>query len=207
MTAKKRGSVAEEAILHLTPLLYFVVVSWVALPIGARYVLPSVPFLFVSVGRLAAWAGSSRLRWAPIALALGVNAASVAAVHPFEASYSNALAGSPLTFYRLLDDSNQDWGGGFKALAAWQEKNPGPLVVVVHATAFAARHLDAYGVTALVKLGDVLFKPEKGTVYAVSADVVSRMRLRASERREKLVLGDEVLPDELVGGGILIFRY
>jgi hypothetical protein len=206
LTARRRGVFAEEAILHVTPLLYFAVMSWVALPIGARYVLPSVAFLFVSAGRVAAWAGTSRLRWAPIALALGANAASVAATHPFETSFSNALAGSPRTFYRLLDDSNQDWGGGFKALATWQREHPGPLVVVVHATAFAARNLSCYGVDAQVRLGDVLSKPEKGSVYAVSADVVSRMRLRARERGERLVLGEEVLPEEVVGGGILIFR-
>jgi len=204
--ARKRGAVGEETILHATPLLYFVFLSAIALDIGTRYVIPCLPFFCVSAGRLAEWARGSRARWLGLGAALALNAGAVALQHPFEGSYGNALAGSPRTFYKLLDDSNQDWGGGFKALAAWQQDHPEPLTVVVHATAFAARNLGAYGVKANVRLGDVLFAPEKGRVYAVSADVVSRMRLLARERGVKLPLGDELEPAEVVGGGILIFR-
>jgi hypothetical protein len=196
----------------LPGLFFFVGTSVAGLPLGSRYVIPAIPFFFVGCGRLAKWASTPRRR-AAIGFLLLANAASAAREHPFHQSSVNALAGDPRVLYRLLDDSNQDWGGGFKALARWErERGVTDPVVVVHATLFSARHLDAYGVTGRVALGDVLFAPVPGNVYVVQADVVSQMRLREQKTlaedpgAPRLVLGGSVLPKEIVGGGLLVFE-
>src|SRR5439155_96308 len=51
--------------------------------------------------------------------------------HPFHASSVNALGGAPGSFYRLLDDSNQDWGQGLKALARWQRERDVPRITLL----------------------------------------------------------------------------
>ena len=42
----------------------------------------------------------------------GGKALAVAAVHPFELTYFNVLAGGPLGGRHILSDSNLDWGQG-----------------------------------------------------------------------------------------------
>jgi 4-amino-4-deoxy-L-arabinose transferase-like glycosyltransferase len=49
---------------------------------------------------------------------------AVAAIHPHELTYFNALAGGPLGGRHLLSDSNLDWGQGLKSLARLQHLEP-----------------------------------------------------------------------------------
>lgn len=88
---------------------------------GLRYLLPLAPLAIIWVSALAD-AG----RWATLAacLALAGQAVAVAAVHPYELSYFNCLAGGPAGGRRILADSNLDWGQGAKALARLQRERP-----------------------------------------------------------------------------------
>lgn len=204
---RERQPLARELAWLVPGAALFAGTSLAGQPLGSRYVLPALPFFFVGAARLGRWA-TTRPRQAVLLLALAANVAGVAREHPFHQSATNALAGPPETFHRLLDDSNQDWGGGFLALAEWQRENAvAPLVVVGHATAFSFRHFEDYGVRAERRLGDVLLAPQPGRVYAVSADVVSHMRARERARpgSPPLVLGGSVRASRVVGGGLLIF--
>src|SRR5438477_570470 len=67
---RARPDARTELCLHVPALVLFVATSVLAAPIGSRYVIPAVVFLFVSAGRLAAWAGASAARWTVIGLAL-----------------------------------------------------------------------------------------------------------------------------------------
>jgi hypothetical protein len=69
-------------------------------------------------GILAAWPA-----WL-IGLGLAGQALAVAAVHPFELTYFNVLAGGPLGGRHILSDSNLDWGQGLKGLARLQRAEP-----------------------------------------------------------------------------------
>ena len=69
-------------------------------------------------GILAAWPA-----W-PIGLGLAGQALAVAAVHPFELTYFNVLAGGPIGGRHILSDSNLDWGQGLKGLARLQCAEP-----------------------------------------------------------------------------------
>lgn len=88
---------------------------------GVRYLLPLAPLAIVWVSALA-----EGPRWARRLAVLGVvgQAIAVAAIHPFELSYFNALAGGPVGGRRILADSNLDWGQGAKTLARLQRDRP-----------------------------------------------------------------------------------
>lgn len=216
-TRVRRG-VAAELVLHVPAVVLFVATSALAAQIGSRYLLPVVPFLMVSAGRLAPWAGASRARWAAIGLGIAASFAHVAHHHPFHASSTNSLAGEPRLVYRLIDESNQDWGQGLEALAEWQRTHKArPLVVVSRFPTIDEAELPAYGVDgrAMPLEQPVLFVPEEGIVYAVSPHIVARGRRAELEAAGKvrpsgwlaprLVLGGLREPDEIVGGGYLIF--
>jgi 4-amino-4-deoxy-L-arabinose transferase-like glycosyltransferase len=88
---------------------------------GLRYLLPIAPLTIVWVSALAeAGAGARRLA----AVGLLGQAAAVAAIHPHELSYFNALAGGPDGGRRILSDSNLDWGQGLRSLARLQRDRP-----------------------------------------------------------------------------------
>ncbi len=215
---RARTDARTELCLHVPALVLFVATSVLAAPIGSRYVIPAIVFLLVSAGRLAPWAGASAVRWTVIGLALVANLVHVEREHPFHASSVNALGGAPGSFYRLLDDSNQDWGQGLKALARWQRERDVPRITLLSSLLVdGADLLAAYGVAgeASVRNTRPLFFPEPGKTYAVSAHLMARgvfdEMLTARDARmvgrepPRLVLGRSVEPSEVVGGGLLIF--
>jgi hypothetical protein len=213
-----RRGVAAEIVLHLPALLLLVATSAFAPQIGSRYLVPVVSFLTVSAGRLGPWAGVSLARWAVIGLGLAASFAHVVREHPFHGSSTNELAGEPRLLYRVIDDSNQDWGQGLEALAAWQRGHAvRPLEVVARFPMTDDAELAAYGVDGRVvaRQEPVLFVPRQGVVYAVSPHLVAWGRRVEIEQADKprrpgmlpprLALGGLLEPDEIVGGGYLIF--
>ena len=101
----------ELVFLTLPPALYFIVAVFSRLNIGVRHILPIYPFLCVLAG-LAAWAFASRgRRWAYlVAVVLLFDLVSSARCFPTYLAYSNELWGGPANTYKLLTDSNADWG-------------------------------------------------------------------------------------------------
>ena len=96
---------------------------------GVRYLLPLAPLAIVWVSRLAEEAGASPSwhaagRDGSSGLGLAGQALAVAAVHPYELTYFNVLAGGPLGGRHILADSNLDWGQGLKGLARLQRAEP-----------------------------------------------------------------------------------
>ena len=67
-----------------------------------------------------------RLGWPGWIVGLGLvgQALAIAAIHPFELTYFNILAGGPLGGRHVLSDSNLDWGQGLKGLSRLQRAEP-----------------------------------------------------------------------------------
>lgn len=217
-----RASFLSEACLLVPPVVFFVGMSYRALPAGTRYMIPVVPFALVSAGRLGPWAGTSRRRWALLGAALASSAVVTGLEMPFPATFTNLLAGGELRSYRVLDGSAVDYGGGLKRLAEWQRERGIERLTVVPFTPVPyqspdgttlvlnhfgpTEHLAAYGVRATQADGAALFAPTPGEVYAVSTHVLSHACAFARERGSSPpVLGETVPPSERVGGGFLIF--
>jgi hypothetical protein len=114
------------AILIAAALLLFSLNSRVQ--IGVRFMLPLLACLAVGVAAAVVHAGQSRgARWQKILLALvgtGLlsNVVAAARVWPEALCYTNAAWGGTRTGYRLLSDSNYDWGQGLPELDQWREK-------------------------------------------------------------------------------------
>jgi hypothetical protein len=86
----------------------FLLVTFNALNVGIRYLLPLFPFTFVLLGAL--FAGSSRLAGGIGLAAVAWYAVAAASVHPSHLAYFNLIAGGPSVGDRWLLDSNFDWG-------------------------------------------------------------------------------------------------
>jgi 4-amino-4-deoxy-L-arabinose transferase-like glycosyltransferase len=112
----------DELFLILPVLAFFIVTSALADGIGLRYLLPIYPLLFIFISRLAAARPSGHLlRLAGAALLLWY-AASAAWIFPHHLAYFNEAAGGPANGYKLLGDSNLDWGQDLPLLKRWQEE-------------------------------------------------------------------------------------
>lgn len=64
-------------------------------------------------------------------------------VHPHYLAYFNELAGGPRSGYRILVDSNLDWGQDLPGLAAWMKKNAVPRIKLLY---FGTADPDHYGI-------------------------------------------------------------
>ena len=106
----------EVLFLVIPPAFYFVVAMTSRLNIGIRHILPIYPFLFILAGWAAARLITRQRPWGYVVAALLLfNALSSARSFPVYLAYSNELWGGPNKTYRLLTDSNADWGQQLKS--------------------------------------------------------------------------------------------
>lgn len=134
--------------LALMPLIYFAFSIVGPFKIGYRHLLPMMPFiiLFIAVSLSGAVGGASAARRR---VALAVMAATLPVlslvVWPDYIPFFNVLAGGPERKWRILSDSNIDWGQDLPALARWNEQQAAgqPLFLSYFGTA----HPSAYGLS------------------------------------------------------------
>ncbi len=109
--------------LLVPPLAYLAVSVNSSLNIGYRHILPVLPFAFVFASQMLCLPGIQR-RYAihvsgiVAALLLLWLAVEALSIQPYPLAYFNQLAGGPAQGYRVLADSNLDWGQDLKRLAA-----------------------------------------------------------------------------------------
>jgi hypothetical protein len=126
------------------------------LDIGIRYMFPILPFLCVWLGGLAAprllqaLRGQGRL-WMRVGLALALlQAIETGLAAPWYLSFFNWPSGGPGGGYRLVNDSNVDWGQGLIALRGeLARRGIGRIYLVYHGTADPA----IYGIDYVPYLG------------------------------------------------------
>ncbi|GIW97125.1 MAG: hypothetical protein KatS3mg111_0458 [Pirellulaceae bacterium] len=90
-----------------------------------RYVLPSLPALYITAGVWAArwWRQTWFGRWAVGAMVL-MYVLSSASVLPRSYAFFNYAVGGPSQGWRWLDNSNLDWGQDILTVMKWIESNP-----------------------------------------------------------------------------------
>jgi len=105
------------------PAVYFALAIFAHFNIGERHVLPLYPFALLFAA--AVWQKFSRKRFghAVLITLTALNAADALRYAPDYLSYFNILV-SPNSSYRLLADSNLDWGQGLLALRKYEAENP-----------------------------------------------------------------------------------
>lgn len=90
-----------------------------------RYVIPTFPFVFIWIGRLATVMFQAPLKLAVIPIvALLCTIGSSLSVYPHSLSYFNEAVGGPTGGHKHLINSNIDWGQDLKYLKRWLDKHP-----------------------------------------------------------------------------------
>jgi hypothetical protein len=114
-----RTALPRVVLVLLPPTAYLLVTMTSHMNIGVRHVLPMFPFLCVFVG--VQGAALLEKRAVLVYALLACHAFSSLRAFPDFLAYSNELFGGPEGTYRVLSDSNADWGQGLKEARAYLE--------------------------------------------------------------------------------------
>ena len=146
------------AFLIVPAVVYFLLAVGTGINIGLRHILPIYPFLFVLIAGAAAHLWTSRRFWRPALAILAVwYAASAVWIYPHYLAYFNEAAGGPKNGYKILTDSNLDWGQDLKGLKLWMERERVEKIRFVH---FGYDDPEYYGIDASYLPGTwILFDP------------------------------------------------
>jgi len=119
-----RGEWLPAVLLGVPVLAVWIPASLLGMQLGFRYVMPSVPLLYLVAGWGVGWLWQRPgwgLRWLGgvllVCLGLGLRH------HPHHLAYFNEWAGGPLGGRRYLADSNLDWGQDLLALRQWLQEH------------------------------------------------------------------------------------
>jgi hypothetical protein len=173
--------------LLLWPAVFFVVISFGAANHGALYLIPILPFTCMLAGLgVATLIEKGRQSRAYLAVA-GVLClwlvVEAVAIYPDQLSYFNEAAclltnptrvgldGGSRCGVAWLDDSNVDWGQGYKQLKQWLDRNaPGRAVKLAYGMGFDVRD---YGIPGERITMEDLMRPPAPGLYVVSAHFVA----------------------------------
>jgi hypothetical protein len=195
----------------LPVVVYFSLAVGKGMNIGHRHLLPLYPFLFVA----AAAAGARLFAWRrPLGrLALGVLCTwyvfGTLRVHPHELSYFNETVGGPANGWRVLVDSNLDWGQDINRLAPWMRAHG---IARYKLSYFGTAPPSYYGVDAEMLPSYTIpytthftRQVSPGDVLAVSATNLQGIYLEPQDQRLMARLRQET-PIGRVAYSILIYR-
>lgn len=164
--------------LLLSALVFLAAATATATVVAYRYLLPVTALTLVLAGGAAGWLVTTG--WLRRLTLMGGVTAVVSAIliFPHHQSYLNLLAGGAPNGYRVLVDSNLDWGQDLPALRAWMAANH---VEHINLSYFGTADPADYGITnytALPGFKRHLFGPEVDAynpyapqpgIYAISA--------------------------------------
>jgi hypothetical protein len=120
-------------IYALFPAVYFFMAIFSKVDLGERHILLVYPFALLFVASLWKYAQQKRVIAALFLALLVVNAVDVLRYAPGYLSYFTPFV-NPATSWKLLSDSNLDWGQGLLALREYQNQHPNDPI-----------HLDYFG--------------------------------------------------------------
>jgi 4-amino-4-deoxy-L-arabinose transferase-like glycosyltransferase len=190
------------------PAIFLLVAMSSNVNVGIRHILPMYPFLFIFLGVTAAscWNLAKRGGRLFVTLLTIALAAETAFAFPNFIPFFNLFAGGSRGGFRLLGESNIDWGQDLPALAAWQNRHPDrPLYLLYWGSAdpryYGIRYVNLPQSTAPA---DHLTPGPGRPVYAFSAVVLTNPFVRESMKG----LFDSVLHQEpiaILNGSIYIY--
>jgi len=134
------------------------------LDLGIRYVLILPPLLLLVA--FAGWQPLTRRGTLAYGVLLASQVASAASIAPYYLSYFNRFAGGPATGYRLLADSNIDWGQDLPALREALARAHARMPLVSY---FGNAPFEEYGVIADPWDGNVQHDFDRWDWIAISA--------------------------------------
>jgi hypothetical protein len=106
------------------PALYLAMAIFARFNLGERHVLPVYPFAILFAAAVWEWGSRKRAVAALLIVLAALNAADALRYAPGYLSYFTPFL-RPAESFRLLTDSNLDWGQGLLALRDYQRDHPG----------------------------------------------------------------------------------
>jgi hypothetical protein len=197
--------------LWLPVIVYLAFTATRGLQIGHRHLLPIYPFLFVAAGEVVAHLLSRRRTLGVVAALVlgGWYAGGTLRTHPHYLAYFNEIGGGPANGFRLLVDSNLDWGQDLKRLAAWVREND---VERLKLSYFGSALPAYYGIDSEALPGytaphvtHVTREVRPGDVAAISATNLQGVYL-APEDRRLMERFRRLAPIGRAGYSILVYR-
>lgn len=205
----------DDLFVGVPPLAFFLAVTTTRLNLGYRHMLPILPFLALHGGRLASLPlhGPLRLglrRLLPFGLAVWL-AASTIAIYPHFLAYFNVIGGGPENGWRILVDSNIDWGQDLIGLRSWMGDQS---VDSVKLSWFGSAPPEAYGIDHQLLPGlphgfelweDPPFDPDEPEpgVYAISVTNLVGAVLPDHELYSWFQARE---PDDRIGHSVFIYQ-
>jgi hypothetical protein len=177
------------------PALYLVTAIFARFNIGERHILPLYPFALLLAG--VVWESLSKNRIARLLLVsfVIINAADALRYAPGYLSYFNVFV-RPDNAYRLLSDSNLDWGQGLLAVRHYERNHPTEQIWLAY---YGSIDPAIYGIKAqLLKENERV----SGTVI-VSATNLSGQFLQNPQGYRWLL---DRKPIEILDGSLYVFR-
>jgi hypothetical protein len=129
-------------ILSLFPGIYFLLAIFSKVDLGERHILLVYPFALLYAAALWHFARPRRAILVLLVALVVVNAADTLRYAPGYLSYFNIFV-NPATSYKLLSDSNLDWGQGLLALREYQAAHPNE---TMHLAYFGTIDPSLYGI-------------------------------------------------------------
>jgi 4-amino-4-deoxy-L-arabinose transferase-like glycosyltransferase len=133
------------ALWMVFPVLYLGLAEFSSLNLGERYILPIYPFVLLLCGSLWQFVSGRRAALALVLVAGVVHVGDVLRYAPDYLSYFNLFV-PPGNGYKLLSDSNVDWGQGLIALRMYQKEH---LDTPIHLAYFGNVDPGMYGIRAI----------------------------------------------------------
>lgn len=112
--------------------------------IGYRYLLPILPLLYIGLAQLGQ-PGYLRSRYTRAAIGIALLLTAIVSLwfHPHYLAYFNQLAGGPDNGWKIVVDSNIDWGQDIQALSDYLTEND---ISMPNISYFGSSTLEAYGI-------------------------------------------------------------
>jgi len=123
--ALRRNQFRRETIFVALPPAFYLGMSMTSgMNMGVRHILPIYPFL-LTLAAAGAWALANNHRaWRfAIAALVAFHIISSLRTYPFYTAYSNEAWGGPAKTYRVLGDSNVDWGQALKTVKQYLDRH------------------------------------------------------------------------------------
>jgi hypothetical protein len=132
----------ELLLMWLFPAFYFLVAIFSKVDLGERHILLVYPFAILCAAGLWQFAQRNRVVFALFIGLIVVNVADTLRYAPDYLSYFTPFV-NPATSYRLISDSNVDWGQGLLALRRYQQQHPDE---TIHLAYFGTMDPQLYGI-------------------------------------------------------------
>jgi hypothetical protein len=177
------------------PALYLAMAIFARFNLGDRHVLPMYPFALLFAAAVWQWTGHKRVVTPLLILLAVLNAADAMRYAPGYLSYFTPLV-RPADSYRLLTDSNLDWGQGLLALKDYQSDHPNERIWLSY---FGSVDPQVYGIQSDFFAG---YQRVSGTVV-VSATNFSGQYLAEPKRYRWLL---EQKPTKILDHSLYVFH-